>query len=84
LQHYSFEDHNYEQKNGINSDQQSLLEVSYTHTDPLTKAETKTPNSNLKNNSARTRKTATTQDNAVNYTKLGNLYTTQHLVATIF
>jgi hypothetical protein len=48
------EDHNYEQKNGINSDQQSLLEVSYTHTDPLTKAETKTPNSNLKNNSART------------------------------
>jgi hypothetical protein len=65
------EDHNYEQKNGINSDQQSLLEVSYTHTDPLTKAETKTPNSNLKNNSARTRKTATTQDNAVNYTKIG-------------
>ena len=48
------EDHNYEQKNGINSDQQSLLEVSYTRTDPLTKAETKTPNSNLKNNSART------------------------------
>jgi hypothetical protein len=65
------EDHNYEQKNGIHFDQQSLLEVSYTRTDPLTKAETKTPNSNLKNNSARTRKTVTTQDNAVNYTKIG-------------
>jgi hypothetical protein len=35
-------DHNYEQKNGIHSDQQSVLEVSYTHTDPLTKAETTT------------------------------------------
>ena len=52
-------DHNYEQKNGIHSDQQSILEVSYTHTDPLTKAETKTPNSNLKNDFARTSKTAT-------------------------
>jgi len=63
-------DHNYEQKNGIHSDQQSILEVSYTHTDPLTKAETEIPNSNLKNDSVRTSKTETTQDK-INYTKVG-------------
>ena len=63
-------DHNYEQMNDIHSDQQSILEISYTHTDPLTKAQSDTPNSKLKSDSVRTNKTETKHEK-VYYTKVG-------------